>query len=101
MTLTLLEPPTQRSGARSGIRTFAQKQEPSFDVYVREVGDCFVTTSPDIPGLNLEAESLDEIVEEIGAWAPDLLVENGIVRSDEPYHVLVHMPGAARLTVRF
>lgn len=79
--------------------TFAP-QERQFNVYVAEDDGVFVVAKSDVPGLHLEADTLAELIEEIEAWAPDLLIENGVIPALLPFRVLIHRSGAQQLTVR-
>ena len=45
----------------------------------------WVATSPDIPGLVTEARTLEELLNKLYVMVPEMLVENGLVQSDDGF----------------
>ena len=64
--------------------------DPTFEVHIGREGGVLVANSTDIPGLNLEAETQEEMIEEIREWAPDLLRENAVVREGQHFTIVIH-----------
>ena len=70
------------------------KRVPTFDVRaVRERQGLWVAQGNDIPGLNIEADSLIDLVAEIREWAPGLLIDNGILHEGDAFNIVVHSAG--------
>ena len=72
-------------------------QARQFDIHVvRQEEGVYTVWSKDVLGLNLEAESVAEMVEELKNWIPELLADNGVVKPSESYRVLIHRPDSHR-----
>lgn len=57
-----------------------------FSVIVRHLPEgVWQATSPEIPGLHIEGETVEEVQDEARAWAPELLIDNGILEPDTDF----------------
>ena len=99
MSLCVLVRSSDTTEARRVWNTVTRQTDPVFIVHmVREAADLFTARSETVPGLNLEAESERELVEEIRSWAPELLIENGVVGPHQSFSLVISASGTAQHT---
>lgn len=69
-----------------GVRTFEVRTN-------REANGVWAAFSRDIPGMNLEADSLVDLYAEIREWGPELLLDNHVIAEGERFAIVVHSSG--------
>jgi predicted RNase H-like HicB family nuclease len=70
----------------ANVRTFA------VEIASAEEG-VWTATSTDIPGLNVEGDTVERAIEEARTWAPELLRANGTVADDESIELMFTREG--------
>jgi predicted RNase H-like HicB family nuclease len=70
----------------ANVRTFAIE-------LARAEEGVWTATSADVPGLNVEGDTLEEAMAEARVWAPELLRANGAVTDDQSIELLFTREG--------
>lgn len=66
----------QRGNARR-VAIFSQPQERVFQIILQYLPEgVWFASSPDIPGLNIEGDTPEEVRKEVAEWAPKLIASN-------------------------